>query len=230
MRNWAAAEGSEEPAPSAAAALTPGRRCSCGLGWAEPAAASPPPWQPAAPRRQRPASRPAQRPVTRDSRLGPGPARRCGRAGGHGPPRPRPAAADPPGAGGPRGALRTGGGARGLRRERGGAPALVPPPTGGARETLPRLGAPLHPQRGMKCPLRVSWPIPTLPSRRPSSGKPSPSNCPAPPGIVIPLTLASGRVADPGCPSQLEWLSPSSSLPFRGKMPDGTRSGSRYAT
>lgn len=163
MRNWAAAEGSEEPAPSAAAALTPGRRCSCGLGWAEPAAASPPPWQPAAPRRQRPASRPAQRPVTRDSRLGPGPARRCGRAGGHGPPRPRPAAADPPGAGGPRGALRTGGGARGLRRERGGAPALVPPPTGGARETLPRLGAPLHPQRGMKCPLRVSWPIPTLP-------------------------------------------------------------------
>lgn len=67
MRNWAAAEGGQDPARSAAAAHRLGRR-SCGLGWAEPAAASPPPG--CRPRRDVSAPPPAppsgRRPATRD--------------------------------------------------------------------------------------------------------------------------------------------------------------------
>lgn len=146
----------------------PGRR-SCGLGWAERAAASPPPRPPAAPRRQRPASRPAPRPR---------PARRCGSAAGplavaprHWPPH--------PGLELERATRTKGWGVRPPQRGGRGSPVGPAPGWGRPRNPASLAGAP-HPPPGMKSPLRVSWPIPNLSWRCPCSESPA-LNCPGPP-------------------------------------------------
>lgn len=219
MKNWAAAEGGQEPAPSAAATRKPGCR-SCGQGWAEPAAASPPPGLPASPAAGRAAtsaprlpSRPAAggpRLATRTRTLATVRESRGTLTVTPSSQRPqtqrereRGAALRGPGAGraasaewgrGSRAGLAPGWGALGK-------PLLA----WGQRDTVGwvRNARSASPGQSQVFPQGVP----------PESPRPKGAR-PAPPGRAIPLALARRGDADPGCPLHLEPRSPSSHPPL----------------